>query len=157
MVTIRQITAAVNQRCKMAMALAGYQNPQCSSLNREEPPRPGCITNISSGATVQAGGMAVRTINVLIMFFPEDEESPYDELKNMDDCLTRAFLNPIFVDGYRVLPNDEGITVRVDVDHDILDVVVSYEFDLAEEEILLELVDEENIMETLQDAYCEGE
>lgn len=154
MVTTEQITAAINARCKTAMALAGYAEPRCSSLNTEGPKRPECITNISSHAAVEAGGWYKRVVSVLIMFFPEDEDAPYTEIKRMSDCLTRAFLNPIEVDGYRMLPNDAGITAEPDVDHDILDVTLSYEFELSEDEIALDTSDEQD-MEELRDSYKE--
>jgi hypothetical protein len=151
---MEQISAAVNARCKTAMQLAGYEKPSCSSLNTEGPKRPECITNINSYAATQAGGWVIRTMDVLILFFPENKDAPYAEIKKMSDCLTRAFLNPITVDGYQKLPNN-GITTETDVEHDILDVTFSYEFEIAEEEIALDCVEEEE-MEHLQESYEEG-
>ena len=157
MVTIKQITAAVNERCKVAMALAGYQDPRCSSLNTEKPKRPGCMTHISSQNTVGASGGYIRTVNVAIVFFPENPELPYDELKNMDDCLTRAFLNPIFVDGYRALPNSDGIRLALSLDNDVLGAEISYDFDVAEDEIRLDGESDEEMMELLLESMNEGE
>lgn len=154
MITIKQITTAVNQRCKTAMAMAGYQNPQCCSFNMEKPPRPGCMTHINSKAVADASGMFTRTVNVAILFFPENDKSPYEELKNMDDCLTRAFLNPLFVDGYCKLPNEAGIRITPEMEYDMLGAEVSYEFDIAEEEIALDTSDEQD-MEELIDSYKE--
>lgn len=156
MVTMEEITAAVNARCKTAMRLAGYENPRCGSLNTEGAKRPECITNISSRAAVEAGGMFTRYIDVFVLFAPENEDAPYEELKRMSDCLTRAFLNPITVDGYRKLPNDQGINIVTDIDHDVLDMELTYEFDVAEEEVLLDEAFAVPEMEELRDKYREG-
>ena len=151
MVSMKNVVEAVNKRAKIAMALAGYKSPRCTSYNRESPDRPACRTMVDSGVQINPNGWFTRRFNVLIIFYPEDENKPHGELRVMDDCMVKAFCNPIdFRDdnGIRWVRNFTEDGIDQEISNGCLLTVMSYEFDFDRDSVSLEPENYER-METL--------
>ena len=158
MVRMKDVVSAVNDRAKTAMALAGYDAPQCTSYNRESVTRPSCRTMIDSSVRINPNGWFTRRFNVLVIFYPKNENKPHGELRIMDDCMLQAFCNPIRFfdsDGIRWEKSVNADGIDQDISNGCLLTTMTYDFDFDLESIEFDPADQE-CMETLKMNVEEG-